>query len=57
MDALGKSIDAIPELSTPLSIVNAMKYAKQAYYNGNPNYYKLPTAQENNFILSYFDQG
>jgi len=54
MDALGKSIDAIPELSTPLSIVNAMKYAKQAYYNGNPNYYKLPTAQENNFILSYF---
>jgi predicted RND superfamily exporter protein len=31
-----------------------MKYAKQAYYNGNPNYYKLPTAQENNFILSYF---
>ena len=30
MDALGKSIDAIPELSTPLSIVNAMKYAKQA---------------------------
>ena len=54
MDALGKSIDAIPELSTPLSIVNAMKYAKQAYYNGNPNYYKLPSAQENNFILSHF---
>jgi len=56
MDVLGKSIDAIPELSSPLSIVNAMKYAKQAYYNGNPNYYKLPTAQENNFILSYFDR-
>ena len=32
-----------------------MKYAKQAYYNGNPNYYKLPTAQENNFILSYLE--
>ena len=55
MDALGKSIEAIPELSSPLSVVNALKYAKQAYYNGNPNYYKLPTAQENNFILSYFD--
>ena len=53
MDALGKSIESIPELSPPLSVVNAMKYAKQAYYNGNPNYYKLPTAQENNFILSY----
>ena len=55
MDALGKSIESIPELSPPLSVVNAMKYAKQAYYNGNPNYYKLPTAQENNFILSYLD--
>ena len=55
MDALGKSIASIPELSPPLSVVNAMKYAKQAYYNGNPNYYKLPTAQENNFILSYLD--
>ena len=55
MDALGKSIESIPELSSPLSVVNAMKYAKQAYYNGNPNYYKLPTAQENNFILSYLE--
>ena len=55
MDALGKSIESIPELSPPLSVVNAMKYAKQAYYNGNPNYYKLPTAQEYNFILSYLD--
>ena len=55
MDALGKSIESIPELSPPLSVVNAMKYAKQAYYNGNPNYYKLPTAQENNFILSYLE--
>ena len=37
-------------------MTNAIKYAKQAYYNGNPNYYALPTAQENRFILSYFDR-
>ncbi len=55
MNILGKSIEDIPELSSPISVVNAIKYAKQAYFNGNPNYYKLPTAQENNFILSYFD--
>jgi predicted RND superfamily exporter protein len=55
MDELGQSIDAIPELSKSISVVNAIKYAKQAYYNGNPNYYKLPTAQENNFVFSYFD--
>lgn len=56
MNQLVESIEDIPELSAPTSIVNAIKYAKQAYYNGNPNYYKLPTPQENNFILSYFDQ-
>ena len=56
MDRLGESISAIPELSAPTSVVNAIKYAKQAYYNGNPNYYALPSAQENRFILSYFDR-
>ena len=56
MERLNESIAAIPELSAPTSVVNAMKYAKQAYYNGNPTYYALPSAQENNFILSYFDQ-
>ncbi|MEM9686128.1 MAG: MMPL family transporter [Bacteroidota bacterium] len=43
----------IPELSDPLSVVSLAKYSKQAYYNGNPKYYQLPTNQENNFILSY----
>ncbi len=56
MERLNESIALIPELSAPTSIVNAMKYAKQAYYNGNPNYYALPSPQENNFILSYFNQ-
>jgi predicted RND superfamily exporter protein len=30
-----------------------VKYSKQAYYNGNPKHYQLPTSQENSFILSY----
>ncbi len=42
-----------PELSKPISLVGLVKYSKQAYYNGNPKYYQLPTAQENSFILSY----
>jgi predicted RND superfamily exporter protein len=33
--------------------VNLIKFSKQAYYNGNPEYYELPTAQEQAFILSY----
>ena len=53
MNRLQKLIDEIPELAPPLSVVNAVKYAKQAYYNGNPNYYSLPTSQENSFIYPY----
>ena len=53
MDELEDLILEIPELSKPVSVVSLVKYAKQAYYNGNPKYYQLPTAQENAFILSY----
>jgi predicted RND superfamily exporter protein len=53
IDEFQEAINHIPELSKPLSIVNLVKYSKQAYYNGNPDYYELPTAQEQTFILSY----
>ncbi|WP_338407120.1 efflux RND transporter permease subunit [uncultured Flavobacterium sp.] len=53
MDEFQKTIEEIPELSTPISILNLVKYSKQAYYNGNPEYYDLPTSQEQPFILSY----
>jgi predicted RND superfamily exporter protein len=53
MEELEETIDEIPELSKPISIVNLVKYSKQAYYNGNPEYYELPTSQEQSFILSY----
>lgn len=53
MEELQKTIDSIPELSKPVSVVNLVKYSKQAFYNGNPEYYELPTSQEQAFILSY----
>ena len=53
MERLEELISEIPELSRPVSIVSLVKYSKQAYYNGNPKYYQLPTRQENSFILSY----
>ena len=53
IDELCSHIEEIPEISKPLSIVNLVKYVKQAYYNGNPKYYSLPTSQEQTFILSY----
>ena len=53
MDDFQETIEAIPELSKPISILNLVKYSKQAYYNGNPEYYELPTSQEQSFILGY----
>jgi len=55
INRLHETIAEIPELSTPVSIVNAYKYAKQAYYNGNVNYYQLPSPQENRFIIPYIN--
>ena len=53
MEELSITIEEQPELSAPISIVNLVKYAKQAYFNGNPKYYQLPTSNERNFILPY----
>jgi len=53
MEELEETIQEIPDLSKPLSIVSLVKYSKQAYYNGNPEYFELPTSQEQAFILSY----
>jgi len=51
MDELGTVIHDIPELSRPVSVVDLVKYSKQAFYNGIPKYYQLPTSQENTFIM------
>lgn len=53
MNKLEELIIETPELSKPISVVGLVKYSKQAYYNGNPKYYQLPSSQENSFILSY----
>jgi predicted RND superfamily exporter protein len=53
MDELEDLIIETPQLSKPISVVSLVKYSKQAYYNGNPKYYQLPSSQENGFILTY----
>lgn len=52
MDQLGEVIDETEELSAPVSVVNLVKYSKQAFYNGIPKYYQIPTNQENTFIMN-----
>ncbi len=53
MDHFQDEISDLPELSHPVSLVNLAKYAKQAFYNGDPQYYQLPSMHEKNFILPF----
>jgi predicted RND superfamily exporter protein len=53
LDAFATELAADEDISRPVSIVEVIKFANQAFYNGNPAYYKLPTNQTKNFILKY----
>jgi len=53
IDQFEQSLDSITILSRPISIVSLVKAAKQAFYNGNPDRYSLPTKSESGFILRY----
>lgn len=56
IDKLQKKIAAYPDISRSMSIVEAFKFSRQAYYNGKEKYYDLPGSQERNFILAYFSK-
>jgi hypothetical protein len=53
IDELQEAILQNKEFSKPLSVAELAKFAKQAYFNGNPEMYNLPNSQEKNFVLSY----
>ncbi len=53
MEQLDARLAEYPELSPSLSLLNLIKFAKQAFYNGNQDYYSIPNNYERNFILSY----
>ena len=57
IDELQQELAKQPELSRPLSITEVMKFAKQAFYRGNPEMYELPNRHERNFIMSYLPSG
>ena len=46
-------LDSIPVMSKPLSVLSFIKASKQAFYNGNPEKYSLPSKTEGAFILRY----
>ena len=53
IDELEKKLEKYDELSSSTSILNLLKFSKQAFYNGREDYYSLPNNREKNFILQY----
>jgi predicted RND superfamily exporter protein len=53
IDRFEASLDSVPGLSRPLSLISFVKAAKQGFYNNNPERYDLPSKQEAGFILRY----
>ncbi len=53
MEKLEERLEKYDELSSSTSLLNILKFSKQAFYNGKERYYSLPNNQEKNFILSY----
>lgn len=53
IDKMERMIAAYPEFSRSISLNTGLKYASQAFYNGDSAFYRLPTDIEKNFILAY----
>jgi predicted RND superfamily exporter protein len=53
IEKLQELIHSYPEFSRPISIVEVIKFSKQAYYNGSVDKYSLPTDMEKSFLAPY----
>ncbi len=53
MDSLSQYIAEQPEMGRPLSLVEGLKFARQAYYDGDSNNYAMPNEFDLAFLSSY----
>lgn len=53
IEQLQDTLTSYPQFSKPLSVVELVKFSKQAFYRGNSDFYSLPNRQERNFIMPY----
>ena len=56
IEKLNDSLKQYPTISASLSLVEGAKFAHQAYYNGKEKYYKMPSSNVKNIILSYLSK-
>lgn len=57
IDSLSSFIQSQPDMAKPLSIVEGMKFARQAYYDGDSTNYGLPNSFDISFLAQYLGSG
>ena len=53
IDSLAQYIAVMPEMATPLSLVDGLKFVRQAYYDGDSSSYQLPNSFDIAFLAPY----
>jgi predicted RND superfamily exporter protein len=53
LDELSRLITAQPDFARPLSVAEGIKFAKQAYYNGDTSNYSIPNQFDIGFLAPY----
>ncbi|HOH99666.1 MAG TPA: MMPL family transporter [Bacteroidales bacterium] len=57
MDKLQEMLREYPEFSRPLSLIEMVKFGRQAFYAGDPDAYSLPSGNEMTFMARYLPTG
>jgi len=57
IDSFSNYLAAQPSMGKPLSVVEGLKFARQAYYDGDSANYGLPNAFDISFLLPYLSRG
>jgi len=55
IDTLSQYISSLPDIARPLSIIEGLKFAKQALFEGDSNNYTMPTAADLPALKEYLD--
>ncbi|MGC6470564.1 MAG: efflux RND transporter permease subunit [Flavobacteriales bacterium] len=53
IDKLTDTLALYEEFSRPISLIDPIKFSKQALYNGNEKFYELPNSQEKRWLMDY----
>ena len=55
IDSLSQFLAAMPDIARPLSIVDGLKFAKQAFFDGDSNSYSMPSSYDLPALSQYLN--